>query len=78
MRMLCERLELDWDPAILSFHRSSRVVMTASNAQVTKPLYASSIGRWKVYEKQLAPLREALDDICQAYAAEVPEAAASI
>ncbi len=78
MRGLCERLDLEWAPEILSFHQSSRVVMTASNAQVTKPLYASSIGRWKVYEKQLAPLREALDDICTAYAAEVPEAAASI
>lgn len=78
MRGLCERLDLEWAPEILSFHRSSRVVMTASNAQVNKPLYASSIGRWKAYEKQLAPLREALDDICQAYAAEVPEAAGSI
>ena len=33
---------------------------TASLAQVRKPLFSSSIGRWRAYEKHLGPLLEAL------------------
>jgi hypothetical protein len=30
-------------------------VVTASNLQVRQAVYSSSIGRWKKYEKHLAP-----------------------
>ena len=47
---------LDWDPACLDFHKTRRPVLTASAAQVRRPVYGSSIGRWKNYEHVLAPL----------------------
>jgi tetratricopeptide (TPR) repeat protein len=40
----------------ISFHENSRPVATASNDQVRKKLYTSSIGRWKTYKKELSPL----------------------
>ncbi len=51
---------LDWNEACLNFHRSGRVVATASYNQVNQPIYTASIGRWRHYEKFLTPLQEAL------------------
>ena len=51
---------LDWDDACLRFHEHRRTVRTASLAQVRRPIYASSIGRWRHYEKYLGPLKQAL------------------
>ncbi|MFZ5791720.1 MAG: sulfotransferase [Pseudomonadota bacterium] len=51
---------LDFEPACLAFHETPRVVHTASTEQVRQPLYASSVGKWRRYEKELAPLAEAL------------------
>jgi tetratricopeptide (TPR) repeat protein len=52
---------LDWDPACLEFHKNNRPVKTASIGQVRRPIYTSSIGRWKNYERTLAPLFAHLD-----------------
>ncbi|MES0880795.1 tetratricopeptide repeat-containing sulfotransferase family protein [Roseibium sp. SCP14] len=52
---------LEWDDACLDFHKSKRPVKTASVAQVRKPVYRSSVDRWRCYETQLQPLVEALD-----------------
>lgn len=60
-RAMVDFLGLAWDPACLDFHRLDRVVATASHAQVRKPLYRSSIGRFRHYEAHLSPLVEALD-----------------
>ena len=51
---------LDWDERCLSFHENPRPVHTRSTLQVRRPIYTSSVGRWKRYEKHLQPLREAL------------------
>ena len=51
---------LPWHPDCLRFHRNGRTVLTASRAQVRKPLYTSSIGRWRRFERHLMPLRTAL------------------
>lgn len=51
---------LEWDEACLQFHTNRRAVQTASHLQVRQPIYKSSAGRWRRYEKHLAPLREAL------------------
>ena len=58
-RML-DFLELPWDERCVRFHESKRPVITASRDQVRQPLYATSVGRWKHYERHLAPLRNAL------------------
>jgi hypothetical protein len=47
---------LPWDKACLEFHRTERVVRTASATQVRTPLYASSVGRSVAYQGLLAPL----------------------
>jgi Tfp pilus assembly protein PilF len=51
---------LDWDEACLKFHQSGQAVRTASLAQVRQPIYASSVGRWRRFERHLGPLLEAL------------------
>ena len=51
---------LEWDARCLAFHRNARSVRTASLVQVRRPLYKSSVGRWRPYEAFLAPLLDAL------------------
>jgi hypothetical protein len=53
---------LEFDPACLSFHETGRSVKTSSRAQVRRPIYSASVGRWKNYEKHLEPLIRTLDD----------------
>ncbi len=60
VRQLLAFVGLDWDEACLNFHRSRRVIRTASYEQVRQPIYSSSIGRWRHYEPWLAPLAAAL------------------
>jgi tetratricopeptide (TPR) repeat protein len=55
-RHLLSFLELPWDDKCLRFHENRRFVGTASNSQVRRPLYQSSVGRWKNYERQLSGL----------------------
>jgi len=52
---------LDWDERCLAFYKSSRPVQTASKLQVRQPVYTRSVGRWKLFESYLQPLRDALD-----------------
>ncbi len=59
-RRLLDSLGLPWSDACLRFHESTRITFTASVDQVAKPMYASSLGRWRRYEKHLAPLLDAL------------------
>ena len=60
VKALLDFCELDWDPRCLAFHQLDRPVPTASGWQVRRPLYTSSVGRWRRYEKHLGPLIEAL------------------
>lgn len=60
---------LEWDDACLRFHESKRFVATLSYHQVRQPLYRHSIGRYKVYEPFLGPLKDAIgEDILSAWA----------
>jgi tetratricopeptide (TPR) repeat protein len=52
---------LDWDSRCLDFHRTERLIRTTSAVQVRQPIYNSSIGRWRRYEKFLEPLMTGLD-----------------
>lgn len=62
-RSLVAYCDLPWDDACLSFHESKRSVRTASVTQVRQPIYTSSVGRWREYEKHLDPLLRELDGI---------------
>ena len=59
-RRILKHCGLDWEPRCLDFHRNERSVRTASLAQVRRPLYGSSVGRWRNYEPYLGPLLQAL------------------
>jgi len=59
-KQMIDHLDLEWDEKCLDFHNNDRNVMTPSNMQVRKPIYANSINRWKHYEKHLQPLITAL------------------
>ena len=48
---LVQFCDLPWDDACLEFHRSRRVAHTASAEQVRRPMYRSSIGRHRNYER---------------------------
>ncbi|MDX8405875.1 MAG: sulfotransferase [Mariprofundus sp.] len=56
-RALLAACGLDWNPACLDFQQAGHAVQTASAVQVRKPLSANSIGLWKHYRQQLAPLQ---------------------
>lgn len=62
VRRMLEFLDLPWDHRCVRFHESDRFIGTASMHQVRRPLYSSSVGRWKHYERHLGPLVEALQD----------------
>jgi hypothetical protein len=59
---------LPWNDRCLSFYRTNRPVRTASAAQVRKPLFRSSLGRWRKFEAELAPLLQELGDIVPEHA----------
>jgi hypothetical protein len=59
-RRLFAHCGLPWDARCLDFHRIERPVRTASALQVRQPIYRSSVGRWRRYEKFLGPLLAAL------------------
>jgi hypothetical protein len=61
-RRLIEYCGLAWESACLDFHRADRQVRTASLEQVRQPIYDSSIGRWRRFERHLASLRKALNE----------------
>jgi tetratricopeptide (TPR) repeat protein len=60
VRRLVDTCKLDWDPACLSFYEAAGVVRTASAAQVRRPLFLTSIGRWTRFASDLEPLLKAL------------------
>ena len=61
-RRLLDFCGLEFDPACLAFHENAAPVATASSVQVRKPLYSSSLGRWKKVEAELAPAMAILRD----------------
>ncbi|WP_084421334.1 tetratricopeptide repeat-containing sulfotransferase family protein [Henriciella litoralis] len=60
-RRLLDFCGLEFDPACLSFHENAAPVATASSVQVRKPLYSSSIGRWRKVEAAMQPVLQILE-----------------
>lgn len=61
-RQLLEYCGLQWEERCLEFFKLKRFIKTASAGQADQPLYTSSIGRWKKYEKHLQPLWKILKE----------------
>lgn len=60
VRRLVDFCEVDWEPACAEFHRTERGIRTPSRWQVRQPIYRHAVGRWRNYEKHLAPLMDTL------------------
>jgi tetratricopeptide (TPR) repeat protein len=59
-RQLVEDCGLEWQPGCLDFYKKDEASTTASSVQVRRPVYQSSVGKWRDYEAQLQPAVEIL------------------
>ncbi len=59
-RRIVAHCGLPWEAACRDFHLNRSPSSTASAAQVRRPLYRSSVGLWRHYEHELAPLAQTL------------------
>jgi len=62
IRKLCEFAGLPFEDACLHFYETQRAVETPSRWQVRKPIYATSVKRWKEYREYLGPLLRKLQN----------------
>lgn len=60
IRGLLDHVGMPWQDACLSFERNPLPSLTASAAQVRRPIYHSSVGLWRRYATGLAPLANLL------------------
>ena len=60
-RRMLDYIGLPWNDDCLKFYKNKRQVKTASIVQVRRPIYKSSIGRCKNFEKHLSALRNIID-----------------
>jgi tetratricopeptide (TPR) repeat protein len=51
---------LPWEDDVLRFHESPAPSATASAVQIRRPVYASSVGKWRHHGERLKPLRATL------------------
>jgi tetratricopeptide (TPR) repeat protein len=51
---------LAWTPAAINIERNAAVSLTASAAQIRRPIYGTSSGHWRHYRRHLQPLMAAL------------------
>lgn len=59
-RRIISHVGLEWDDACLRFDAVRKAARTASNDQVRRPIYTSSLDRNRNYEKHLGPLGRGL------------------
>lgn len=60
VRRLLDACGLPWDDRCLEFYKTQRSVQTASDVQVRKPLFKSSLDTAAKYDAHLGPLKQAL------------------
>jgi hypothetical protein len=67
IRQLLAHCGLDFNPRCLQFQETQRPIRTSSSEQVRQPLYTSSVGYWRRFERELQPLAESLGDCVERY-----------
>jgi len=55
-RRLLAHCGLAWEDEVLDFHRSTKASTTASTVQVRKPIYRSSVQKWRNFTRELQPV----------------------
>ena len=68
---LAKYLDLPWSDSCLDFHKRQNKVTTASVLQVRKPIYTSSMNRWRKYAPYLEPLLDEIGDLVEVYEREL-------
>ena len=59
-RRLLQHCGLPWEDQVLDFHRSPKASTTASAMQVRKPIYQSSVQKWRNFTRELQPVLQRL------------------
>ena len=62
-RRMIESCGLPWEAQCVRPHENTSQVNTASKWQVRQPINKGSVERWRRYEAELEPLRQALGDL---------------
>jgi tetratricopeptide (TPR) repeat protein len=60
-RKIIDFVGLPWNGECLKFFEKAGTVLTISNQQIRKPVYSTSVDRWRRYEKHLGPLTATLE-----------------
>lgn len=68
-RRVLDFLGLPWDASVLKYHERAQKkhVHSPTYEAVTKPIYSSSIGRWRNYARQLEPFLGILQPYVEAF-----------
>jgi tetratricopeptide (TPR) repeat protein len=69
VRSLLAHCGLDFEDSCLRFYENERAVRTASAQQVRRPISRAGMDQWRHFEPWLAPLRETLGNVVEAYPA---------
>jgi tetratricopeptide (TPR) repeat protein len=62
VRSILKYCGLNFEPACIEFHKTTRSIHTASSEQVRLPIFREPLDQWRNYETWLGPLKEALGD----------------
>jgi len=57
---LAQHCGVTWTPQAIEVQKNAAVSLTASAAQIRRPIYGTSSGRWRAYRRHLEPLVRAL------------------
>ncbi len=62
-------LGLEWKESQANFHKSNteKPVMSTNYSAVSQPLYTRAVGRWRFYEKHIAPVLPMLEPYCKTF-----------
>lgn len=63
VRRLLDFCGLEWEPKCLEFYKTRRPALTLSITQVQKPIYKTSIEKWKEYAELMEPFRKGVEDL---------------
>jgi tetratricopeptide (TPR) repeat protein len=67
VRRILDHCALEFEPACVDFHKTSRSVRTPSSEQVRQPIFREGLDQWRNYEPWLEPLKAALGDAVTLY-----------
>lgn len=61
-RRLLAHCGLPWEDDVLEFHRSTKASTTASTVQVRRPIYKTSVQKWRNFTRELQPVLRRLNE----------------